>query len=204
MTAGLIVDPGVTDDAIRATLDAQLPRYLDHLAALDRQRRGDHGLAEVAPPRSWRTSTGPVEENGDLWPTRLLPAVYISYEGITTEPARRASGGYSVAYRYEIAAVVAAPGHEALVRLSKLYFAALVGAILQGDPSLGGHAATIDWVGGDAGIRIPAPQGRLLAGCGAQFDIHVDDVINVFDDLDHTPVEANTSHITVDHREEGE
>jgi hypothetical protein len=181
---GLIVDTTVTGDALVATLDRWLPTYLAHLGRLDRERRGDQGLTPeiVRPPRSWHRAIVPVEDDGVLWPDRALPAVYVVYDGLADDPVHDGNGKYSCEYRFEIAAVVQAADQDGANRLSQIYYAAIVGAIMQRQ-SLGGHAGGVTWRPGTAARRPLGADGRPLAVCGAIFDVTVPDVIDVFDGL---------------------
>jgi hypothetical protein len=182
---GVILDSAVTSDAIVATLDEWMPQLVAHLARLDSERRGPAGLtAEIAqPPASYHQTEDPVEDNGVLWPARALPAVYVIYDQLADDPVHDGDGKYSVRHRFEVGAVVQGPDQDAAYRFSQLYYMAIVGCLMQQDPSLGGHAAGVNWRTGTAARRPRGAEGRPLAVCAAMFEVDVADVIDVFDSL---------------------
>jgi hypothetical protein len=188
MTAppGVILDTSVTGDAITDALKLWLPFYLAHLGRLDQARRGDAGLTAetIAIPKSWHQTSDRLEENGVRWPGHLVPAIYVVYDGLADDPRHDGDGKYSCTYRFDVAAVVHANSQDAANRLSQIYYAALVGVLMQADRSLGGHAAGITWRPGAAANVIPPSEDRRLAGCGSSFDIQVDDVIDIFEGID--------------------
>lgn len=165
---GRLLDVSEVEEAVIAALELWLPTYI---AEVERQR----GMTpESMPmPRSYSTVNEFVK-----WTEDQLPTIIVVSPGLApTDPKREGDGTYRAWYRVGVAVIAAARDRETTRRISKLYIAAIRGAILQ-HAGLGDlEAAGIRWTN-ERNSDIPDEAGRTLGSGAVTFDIEMRGVIN--------------------------
>lgn len=165
---GKLFDLTEMEEAVTDTLQVWLPAYV---AEIERQR----GITPrtIPLPRSW----GHVNEFYKFTEEQLPSVIVVSPGTAASEPKQKGDGSYHSWYRVGVAVVAAGRDRETTRRISKLYVAAVRGAILQ-HQTLGDFGAEgIRWMG-DRNQDVPDEQGRTLGSGAVMFDVEVKDVIN--------------------------
>jgi hypothetical protein len=169
---GDIIDADTIEQAALTTLQAWLP---DHLAHQERRRPavaalvpGGHFIA----PRSW-----PTVSDFNLKAEDQLPAVVLVSPGTVGAPRRERGGQYSATWRLEVAIGVAGRDEAEARQIASIYLAAIRGALVQGDPTLGGLSEKCVWTGPDDHAFGPTVGHSRRALYGTEFAVTVHNVV---------------------------
>lgn len=121
-------------------------------------------------PRSWVHATG-----ADRWAEESLPSVLLVSTGLADPPMREGKGSYRAKYDLGVAVVVSAKDQAQTDELAKLYTTAFRLILLQ-HPSLGGHAAAVEWVDERYDALPGSDRRRTLSSGSLVFRVEVRDV----------------------------
>jgi hypothetical protein len=163
---GAIVTGADVEGWCLETLKQWSPTYL---AELERQHGRTAG--ELQPVRAWVTVP-----SFDKWPEDQLPAVLLLSVGIAAPPLKRGDGRYRARWQMGLACICSARTQELSHELAMLYLAAHRAILLQ-RPSLGGHAAGINWLDENYD-DLPLDDLRSLSAGQAIFTVEVEGVVS--------------------------
>lgn len=156
----------VTGRAVRFAMMAHLklwfPTYLAEVARID-----GYDPAKVQPFRSFVSALDMPEGK---YEEHQMPCCVIVAPGLLREPEKR--GGSMIAtWGVSVGCVVSGQSRENTFALSEMYAAAVRAAVIQ-NPSLGGFATAVDWLG-ERYDDIPNDMLRTLAAGSVQFAVDV-------------------------------
>ena len=200
-TVGTIIDDGMVEDAVIATLQAWISFYL---AEVEEQR----GLARGAydRPRSYM-----VRNDLTKWPEESLPAIVVISPGLSDRAVKEGRGLYRVPWQIGIAAVVSAKDHASTRRMAYRYAAAIRALLVQHqslDGALGGVVRGVTWLDG-RNNEMPAHDDRTVFASRQIFTVEVAEAlqqnvgplgvppVDPLAPLDADPVVPDIDHIQV-------
>lgn len=165
---GDIIDADTVETAFRTTLQAWLPDHLAH-----QERRRDLAPGTLPAPKDW-----PTVSDFDIEANQRLPAIVIVSPGSVGTPERNQKGEHRKTWRLEVAVVLGDRTERDARRLAAMYLAAVTGAIVQGDRTLGGVAENARNVGPDDHAYGTTEKGAQRAIYGTAFEVTVRDFVN--------------------------
>ncbi|MEJ7846435.1 MAG: hypothetical protein WKF93_12400 [Acidimicrobiales bacterium] len=98
------------------------------------------------------------------------PTGAISSPGLVDAPVRKAHGVYDATWRVVVSVFDRDEDYNATAARTRQW-AALVRALLIDNPSLGGVASSLTWVGEDYAERPRKDEARTFGGCAVAFDV---------------------------------
>jgi hypothetical protein len=156
----LVVETDLTN-AVIAKLKLWLPTYV---AEVERQQNLDPRSLPL--PRSYSIRTTPTK-----WREDQTPAVIAVSPGLFGDPERDGEGQWRAPWGVSVITVTAAVDQENTDYASKMYAAAIRGALLQNQP-VDDAGSTVRWLDEEY-TDIPTDRDRSLAGARVDFELLV-------------------------------
>lgn len=164
---GPIVTGADVEAAALATLQLWMTTYL---AEIERQTgRSPHALPPI---RSWE-----IIDDLARWPEDQVPAIVLASPGLAGEPQKGGDGTYQATWHLIVAVIASGRDRGSSRSLAQAYGAAVRTLLLQ-QPSLGGFATAVEWIGERYDV-LTSEVARTLAGGRLEFTVDVDDVVSI-------------------------
>jgi hypothetical protein len=159
------------ENAVATQLRDRLPIYLAAATRRHGVNPAQTGFARMLTPRV------DVHKDFEGWPEQNLPHIRVVSPGMSQAPIRSIRGSYTTFWTINVFGVVSARDLPSTRRLRSIFEYAVPWTLLQ-QPSLGGVATNIVWLGESAGnVPIPPVDDRTLQGFVQVFDIEIDNCL---------------------------